>query len=157
MIKLLSIALLCALSLQLNAQHVVLTGGRKVYKIEAASLNWFASTDREALKNIPVQQLGKQETWWNIWTNFSISNKSGADQELVLQIPRSGYASAFTKHEVLRTGSLLPLEQRSLKAGANGFVIQIKNGEAISILLRLREQLLLLFFCKLVLMLGHQL
>ncbi|MGZ5189801.1 MAG: 7TM diverse intracellular signaling domain-containing protein [Flavisolibacter sp.] len=70
------------------------------------------------------------------WTEFFLKNDLGEDKEFILQVPKSGYANLFLqtkeRFQHLRSGSLLPLEQRSLIASTNGFRFFIKKDEQVS-------------------------
>lgn len=144
-----TIVLCCLLAIQSGAQEIVLHQKHEAAKISASSLQWFIDTtgrlDLAAVHQARFTSFNllKPKTNWNTWTHFNITNKTGADKELVLQIPKSGYATAFVQRQneitTLRTGSLLPLQQRSLKASINGFVLDVKNEERISVWLQLQS------------------
>lgn len=71
---------------------------------------------------------------WIYRAHFRLENKTGIDQEFILQTPKSGYVRLFISHESggfekLETGSLLPLEKRSERSAVNGLKILLRKDE----------------------------
>lgn len=63
---------------------------------------------------------------------------------MILQLPKSGYASLYLQTgenvETLHTGSLLPLDQRSLNAGITGFRFLHRKNETVTVWLQLHSR-----------------
>lgn len=100
----------------------------------------FSEIQKQTFGSFPKQKLLTPQTSWLVWTTFQVTNTTGADRQVVLQIPKSGLATLYIQAGdsiiLLNTGSLLPLSQRSLQANVNGFRFLVKNNEQLKIWLQ---------------------
>jgi len=98
---------------------------------------------QSTFSSFPKNELIKGKTSWSLWARFSVDNQTTAHQVFVLQSPKSGYATAYIQTDdttyILKTGSLLPLAQRSIQANTNGFRVFIKTNDRATIWLRLQS------------------
>ena len=128
-----------------------ISGQKKSVLIAPEHIQWlidkegnkpFSEIRTDSFGAFPRVELLKAESSWSTWCRIDLLNESGADGEFILQIPKSGEAFLYLgrEPEVLRTGSLLPLQDRSLSANANGFRFWIKNGQSVPAWLQLKSR-----------------
>ena len=111
---------------------------------------WYAdTTGNQSLENIrnktfsnfPHKQLLTISTHWKIWAKAEFQNQTGVDAELVWQVPKSGHARMFTGNKdslaVYSSGSLLPLNERSVKASVTAFRVPIKKDQRMEVWIQL--------------------
>jgi len=133
-------------------QHNFILGNTPAQKISANSIFWLLDTAekseweiirRSAFSSFPKNELIKGKTSWDLWGRFYVVNQTTAHQVFILQIPKSGYATAYVQTNnslyKLQTGSLLPLAERSIQANTNGFRIFIKTNERATIWVKLQS------------------
>jgi two-component system, sensor histidine kinase LadS len=78
------------------------------------------------------------------WSRFAIVNNSGSDKEYYVQIPKTGFIHCWIKRagspswEYLRSGSLLPLHERSLASNTNGIKVVLYKDDVTDIVLQLQ-------------------
>jgi signal transduction histidine kinase len=114
------------------------------------AFSWYADTSgKQSLENIrntpfsdfPQKQLLTISTHWKIWAKTEFQNQTGADAELVWQVPKSGYAQMFTGNkdslDGYSSGSLLPLNERSVKANVTAFRVPIKKDQRMEVWIQL--------------------
>jgi signal transduction histidine kinase len=82
---------------------------------------------------------------WNIWARLELINKSGFDQEYILQTNKWGFFEAFlqytNKHtDYLLSGSLLPLQMRSQPSNTNAIKFLIEKDEKKIIFLKFKSE-----------------
>lgn len=152
LLHLLRIVLCILPTIKASAQSVTLTDAKQVYQVKASDIKWLTGVS----SGLPLDSIQKlsfadysQATLLNTatsqstWCHFTLSNKTGMDQQLVLQIPKSGYASAYVQTpaylSMFMTGSLYPLQKRSLQSSTNGFLIPVKSNEELHVWLQLQS------------------
>jgi signal transduction histidine kinase len=81
----------------------------------------------------------------NSWAQLQLSNQSGYDQEYIIQAAKWGYFEAFivsTKKSIvhLKSGSLLPLQNRSQPSNLNAIKFLIGKNEVLTIFLKFKSE-----------------
>lgn len=91
--------------------------------------NAFIKLSPAALTDIPKAAI--------LWTQFTLMNSTGSAKSFMLQVPKSGFATAYIQYKdslhIQQTGSLLPLHQRALHINTNGFEVSLKNRESVQV------------------------
>ena len=118
--------------------------------LPVTAFTWYADTSGklslEKIRSLPFsdfphKQLLTISTHWKIWAKAEFLNQTGADAELVWQVPKSGYAQMFTGNkdspDVYLSGSLLLLKERSIKASVTAFRVPIKKDQRMEVLIQL--------------------
>lgn len=78
------------------------------------------------------------------WSRFSIENQTGSDKEYYVQIPKTGFIHCWIKRsgtaswEYLKSGSLLPLHERSLASNSNGIKVVLYKEVVTDIIMQLQ-------------------
>jgi two-component system, sensor histidine kinase LadS len=78
------------------------------------------------------------------WSRFSIVNNSGSDKEYFVQVPKTGYIHCWIRRsgtsswEYFRSGSLLPLYDRSLASNNNGIKVVLYKEDVTDIIFQLQ-------------------
>lgn len=142
------------ISFNLQAQDIVIDSNEVIELIQQKEASWhidktgeqdfnqikqarFAAYDKQAFL-IPAND-------WAIWCKLELSNKSGFDQEYILQTAKWGYFDVFMIAENeqivhLSSGSLIPLELRSQPSNTNAVKFLIGNNEKKQVYLKFKSQ-----------------
>jgi signal transduction histidine kinase len=143
---------LCFFSVFAKAQTITVQNDSRI-SIQPDHIQWhldtsgkqnFTEIQRLPFGSFPKKELLTRKRTWNVWAKFRLSNLAGKDKELVLQVPKSGYAFLYTQSHtatgVEKTGSLLPLAERSLPSNINGFRFTIKKNEELILWVQLQSR-----------------
>lgn len=130
------------INLQKKSQTVFISQRSIEWYVDESGQLGFNAIRQLHFSALPENKLKQQQTFWKIWASFELKNETGTDGEFVLQIPKSGLAGLFLNSPdtgmQLYTGSLLPLDQRSLMANSNGFRFLIKHNQQVSVWLQMQ-------------------
>lgn len=76
---------------------------------------------------------------YNYWIRTTLHNSSAYDETFLLTFPTKwGYITAFTPTDSIRSGSLLPLSQRSVSSYGNVLKLKLKTHSHQTVYIRLR-------------------
>ena len=116
-------------------QTIIIKPEKAGWLIDETGILDFAQVKEATFYPFPRQKLLDPAPNWHLWSQFAIKNEKGQHEEIILQLPKTGFATAFIQLRdttlQLETGSLVPLSRRSLKSSINGFRFVLpKDGEA---------------------------
>ncbi len=126
-------------ALRSETAPVTLTAGQVQWLIDTGAVrspNQLDSTSLRALDRYPIPFHAPSAT---VWMRFDIQNRTGRDGEYVLRVPKTGQAALYlgNAQQPLVSGSLLPLDQRSVISSQTAFRFWLRQGEAQRVWLRL--------------------
>jgi len=151
--SLISILLIGMLGAKLQAQVVSIVANQQSRTILQNDVYWYIDTSGtehlDKIKQHPFSPYEKSffatpEKNWNYWANVRVNNQSGYDQEYILQTNKWGYFEAYIISDnqpliELKSGSLLPLNNRSQPSNLNAVKFLIGQNEAINIYLKFKS------------------
>jgi len=142
------------ISFNLQAQNIVIDSNEVIELIQQKEVNWYVDkTGEQDFKEImnasftayDKNAFSSPKTNWAIWCKLELRNKSGFDQEYILQTTKWGYFDVFMIAENesivhLSSGSLLPLHLRSQPSNTNAVKFLIGNNEKKQVYLKFKSQ-----------------
>ncbi len=136
---------------QLSGQPVIsLSANQAIASVPQEQLLWFIdSTGKLSFDDVrkfrfttdQKNHLEISGTSWTAWGLLYLLNESGVDQEYVLQTNKWGSFEAFAGSSPgsmlhLKSGSLLPLDDRSQPSNINAIRLLLKKGETRTVFLK---------------------
>lgn len=98
----------------------------------------------EQISNTPFNS-DKKNIGANFYTQFIVLNNTNSDKQYVLETPKTGIVNCWIKKandttwQLLRTGSVLKLSERSLHSNSNGLIIEVLKGEPLTVILQFKS------------------
>ncbi len=138
---------------QVEGQPVITVVANQATKvISPRSQLWFADSNGDlSFATIPKAVFGVYDPTifsnpghsWAIWSTFILQNKSGRDQEYILQTNKWGIFEAFVSMDPLpvvrlKSGCLLDLFERSQPSNINAVKLFLRNGESRTVYLNFK-------------------
>ncbi len=87
----------------------------------------------------------KKNSDTNFYTQFILLNNTNSDKQYVLETPKTGLVNCWVKKQndsswqLLKTGSILKLTERSLHSNTNGLIIELLKGEPLKVILQFKS------------------
>jgi signal transduction histidine kinase len=136
----------------LKSQPVISTGNKVASVISPQSQLWFADKTGdlsfEKIRNLPFAAYDPAifsipGNAWAVWSMLRLQNQSGVDEEYILQTNKWGIFEAFVYTDSssvarLKSGSLLPLNDRSQPSNMNAVKLLLRNGESKTVYLKFK-------------------
>ncbi|MBA2330622.1 MAG: sensor histidine kinase [Flavisolibacter sp.] len=107
-------------------------------------LKWFPDSISAFNNQINIRSHINLSTKDHHWSRFTLVNNTDSDKEYFLQIPKTGFIHCWVKRasdptwEYYTSGSLLPLQQRSLASNSNGIKVVLLKEDFTDIVLQLQ-------------------
>ena len=141
-------------TVNLKAQQIVIDSNEVAVLINQQEITWLidkpGQQDFKQIINSGFTAYDKKDflspkTNWAIWCKLELSNKSGFDQEYILQTAKWGLFEVYIIAENenithLLSGSLIPLHQRSQPSNTNAVKFLIGDNETKRVFLKFKSQ-----------------
>src|SRR5688572_15778890 len=123
---------------------VIINPTSVLWYLDKVGTGEFEKIRTQHFESFPQKQLLTSQTKWNVWAKFQVANTTAYDKEIVILTPKIGYANLYIQDSSyvtkLQTGSLLPLQKRSLPSSINGFRLNIGKGDIKTVWVQLNSR-----------------
>ncbi len=132
------------------------TSAQATFRISQTDENIFIPFEQLSVlhttnKNISIDQISntlftddKKNTVTDFYAQFILLNNTNSDKQYVLETPKTGVINCWIKKpydstwQLLRSGSVLKLSERSLHSNSNGLIIELLKGAPVKVILQFK-------------------